>query len=291
MLVAAAGIAGCSNGGATDVQPESATVATLSPVRLGTITQVSEVVVVATEPTVEADCPNGDWIVTHLTMTTPTDQAPVTIDADTAGLGLLVANGDWTLAASLVTVGATVDGADVDLVIDGTVVGSVGRRNANVNRANGSVQFAGESESRPFGFDDFVAALSPDGFTVHCDDDPVTWTSSAATMVLAPAPQPTTSTDLATEPTLDGPELEFRSTPPVESVTCGGRPVTIVGSAINVRLDGACASITIRGNRNSVSVGQVGTVTIDGDANLVVHAQGTPAVTDDGGGNRVEPAG
>lgn len=295
-VIAAVALGGCSPGGAPAPDSTGSAEVSLVPIDVGTEPAGTGAIRIGTIDT-EGECPDGSWIVTHVTFTTPTEAVPFSIDTDLSGTTLEIGEDAWTLNASQSPLPVDDDGTEVVLTIDGTVTGTMrsGGERADVDVARGSVVVGADNDDRPFGFDTLVAALAPDGgFDVSCEDGATALRSEAATLTIEkPAPAPTVASDPAL-PTVtanaDG-VLVIRTSPPSGTVQCAGRPVEIRGTGISVTIEGSCPTLTVTGSANSVMIGQVGTISADGTANVIQYGTGPggtdPVVDDTGNGNQI----
>lgn len=85
-----------------------------------------------------------------------------------------------------------------------------------------------------------------------------------------------------------------RATPVVRTQRCNDNHVVLRGSGQRLRLTGRCASLTVTGDRNTVSLERVGLITVRGSRNTVTWgaalAGGRPLVRLSGAANAVRAA-
>jgi hypothetical protein len=67
---------------------------------------------------------------------------------------------------------------------------------------------------------------------------------------------------------------------------CVGRSVIIDARHANIKLDGKCLIVTVRGAGNTISIKSAGTVLIDGPSN-VLNIDAADSITVNGAGNQV----
>jgi hypothetical protein len=67
---------------------------------------------------------------------------------------------------------------------------------------------------------------------------------------------------------------------------CAGRSVVIEARYADIRLDGRCLVVTVRGAGNTISIKSAGTVLIDGSSN-VLTIDAADSITVNGAGNQV----
>jgi DUF3060 family protein len=250
------------------------------------------------QPASGGQCPVGDWAVTTISGESGANVGSVPIVAKSGGgftLSLTAAN-TWTLAGDNATVTLEAGGMSVDATVNGTAEGDYTKTGETYafrqQRASGRVTLnqpiAGVSS---WSMDEVGPALAPRGQAeLSCGDGTLKISSESVVLDLravggdqtsAPTETPTSS-----EPGGGG-TITINESGLTKTLDCAGQGVVISGSANTLTFTGTCASVSVNGSRNEISIADVGAIAVNGSFNTITWSDGDPTTSNNGQGNSI----
>jgi hypothetical protein len=253
----------------------------------------------SSQPTGDAQCPIGDWAVTTISGKPGASAGGVPIVA-TSGSGftlVLTSANTWTLTGDNATVTLEAAGLSVDATVDGTAEGDFAETGETYTfrqqRASGRVTLneavAGVSS---WSMDEVGPALAPGGeATLTCGDGTLEISSESVVLGLRVVDGGTGGSDggaqTSTPSEPSGGTMTFSESGVTRTVDCAGQDVMISGSANKLTFTGTCASVTVNGSRNEVTLADIGEIAVNGSFNTVTWSSGDPKTSDNGQGNSI----
>jgi hypothetical protein len=249
-------------------------------------------------------CPVGDYQVETIAGKTGADVSGVPVTA-TSGGGFslsLTGQGTWKLDGANATVTLSAAGLSVDATVNGTAEGTYAKTGANYTfhqeRATGKVtlkQKVGGTNS--WSMDQVGPALAPGGqATLTCGDGTLELSSESVLMSLKSTGASgggggvSTSTSTASGGSggsTGGGTLVISTSAQTKTIDCAGRVVSINASSNRLTFTGNCASLSINGSKNEISLESVGVISVNGSFNHVTWSSGNPKTSNNGQSNTI----
>jgi hypothetical protein len=280
---------------ACDGNGETASPASNQPV--GTSTEQTS----SSRPADGARCPVGDWTVTTISGNSGASVGGVPIVATSGGgftLSMTAAN-TWALTGDNATVTLEAGGLSVDATVNGKAEGDYARTGETYTfrqqSASGRVTLdqavAGVSS---WSMDEVGPALAPGGqATLTCGNGTLGISSESVVLDLRAVDGGTgggaqTSAPSESSEPAGGGTMTISESGLTRTVDCGGQGVVISGSANKLTFTGNCASVTVSGSRNEVSIADVGEIAVNGSFNTITWSDGDPKISNNGQGNSID---
>ena len=210
-----------------------------------------------------------------------------TLDAVTAALATVQ---DPEINRPLTELGMVKDvqiGADGSVRVDVYLtVSGCPMRETITNRVTQAVSAVAGVSS--WSMDEVGPALAPSGeATLTCGDGALTISSESVELDLRAAGAQTSEAPAPSAPSGGGGTMTISDSGLTRTVDCAGQAVVISGSANKLTFTGTCASVTVNGARNEVSIADVAVIAVNGTFNEVTWSAGDPKTSNNGQGNTI----
>ena len=253
----------------------------------------------SSQPAGDGQCPVGEWSVATISGESGANVGGVPIVA-TSGGGFtlsMTAENTWTLAGDNAAVTLAAEGLSVDATVNGTAEGDYVKTGETYTfrqqRASGQVTLnqpvAGVSS---WPMDEVGPALAPSGqASLTCGDGTLKISSESVVLDLIAVGGGQTSApsepSKTSEPGGGGGTMTINESGLTKTLDCAGQGVVVSGSANKLTLTGTCASVSVNGSRNEVSIADVGDIAVNGSFNTITWSAGDPKTSNNGQGNSI----
>lgn len=252
----------------------------------------------SSQPAGDGECPVGDWAVTTISGESGANVGGVPIVAKSGGGFTLsmTADNTWTLTGDKATVTLAAGGLSVDATVNGTAEGDYAKTGETYTfrqqRASGQVTLdqpvAGVSS---WPMDEVGPALAPRGQAqLTCGDGTLKISSESVVLDLSATGDGGAQTSAPAEtakPAEPGGTTTINESGLTKTLDCAGQGVVVSGSANKLTLTGTCASVSVNGSRNEISITDVGDIAVNGSFNTITWSAGDPTTSDNGQGNSI----